>query len=74
MVTRPDEERVWLQALIASLGGLAAVDYVNHDGWEHINHCIARDAGDIADRAVKEWRARYPAVIPPPVDMSGDFT
>jgi len=67
--TRPDEERVWLQAMIASLGGLASINVVMptpdsgrgalHD-WEKVNAELARDAAQMADRAIEEWRQRYP--------------
>lgn len=73
--TRPDEERVWLQAMIASLGGLAAIDVIKPggdvpppDAWERVNKDLAKDAAQMADFAIEEWRERYPEIDPVTVE------
>jgi len=59
---RPDEERVWLNALHHAISGLSAIDRTLGDGenWPFINRELARDAAQIADGALAEWRERYP--------------
>lgn len=64
--TRPDEERVWLQAMISALGGLATIDAPKVPGehmptdWAAVNRDLAHDAAEMADNAITEWRQRYP--------------
>lgn len=79
---RPDEERVWLQAMIASLGGLSSIDahLTPADGeanvnWDRVNRELAEDAAAMADYAVREWRTRFPAeepaAVPAPAEDAG---
>ncbi len=58
---RPDPERVWLQCMIAALGGLASLDVKpGARKWGEVNAELAKDAADLADAAVAEWRKRIP--------------
>lgn len=54
-MTRPDEERVWLQFAIAATGHMCSIDAMTNDD------VLTSDAAEIADKMVVKWRERYDA-------------
>lgn len=60
--SKPDRERVWLNAMNHAIGGLASID-AKHEApvnWTTINRELARDAAQLADGVLEEWLSRFP--------------